>query len=159
MTYSAQDHLLKKIKRTSKNFLVAASYRIKASERAKIMKNEREQVEGLMRNINHLLRGGNKMKRLLSLALAGGILLSTFTVALADSSVRGYFKKNGTYVQPHYRSTPDRSFRNNWSTYPNVNPHTGRIGTRRSPDSKFYTPKYRSPRSFSPNRYQYRNNW
>jgi hypothetical protein len=53
----------------------------------------------------------------------------------ADAAVRvnGYFHSNGTYVQPHYRSNPDSSFRNNWSTYPNINPYTGVQGTRQTP--------------------------
>lgn len=48
-------------------------------------------------------------------------------------AVRGYFRSNGTYVQPHYRSAPDGSFYNNWSTYGNVNPYTGEVGTKTNP--------------------------
>ncbi len=29
----------------------------------------------------------------------------------------GYTKSNGTYVQPHIKSTPDNSKSNNWNTY------------------------------------------
>lgn len=47
--------------------------------------------------------------------------------------VRGYVRKDGTYVQPHYRSAPDGKFHNNWSTKGNVNPYTGKPGTRVSP--------------------------
>lgn len=43
--------------------------------------------------------------------------------------VSGYVKRNGTYVQPHYQTTPDNSRRNNWSSKPNVNPYTGKPGT------------------------------
>lgn len=39
-------------------------------------------------------------------------------------------RTDGTYVAPHFRTAPDRSFNNNWSTYPNVNPYTGKVGTR-----------------------------
>ena len=64
-----------------------------------------------------------------------GILASVFIIisgtAFADVSVRGYYRSNGTYVQPHYRSNPDGNVYNNWSTYPNINPYTGRTGTRR----------------------------
>jgi len=55
--------------------------------------------------------------------------------------VQGYYRSNGTYVQPHYRSNPDGYFYNNWSTYPNINPYTGRMGTRLTPS---YYPSYRS---------------
>jgi len=47
-----------------------------------------------------------------------------------DVSVRGYYKSDGTYVQPHMRSAPDSIYNNNWSTYPTVNPYTGQQGTR-----------------------------
>ncbi|GBC89492.1 MAG: hypothetical protein N2045_02095 [Fimbriimonadales bacterium] len=44
--------------------------------------------------------------------------------------VRGYFRRDGTYVRPHYRTRPDGYFWNNWSSYGNINPYTGKIGTR-----------------------------
>lgn len=47
--------------------------------------------------------------------------------------VRGYTRKDGTYVAPHYRSAPDGNFYNNWSTKGNVNPYTGKAGTRVTP--------------------------
>ena len=51
-------------------------------------------------------------------------VVATSSLAPAATYVRGYYRSNGTYVQPHYRSSPDRSFYNNWSTRPNVNPYT-----------------------------------
>lgn len=48
---------------------------------------------------------------------------------VGDVPVRGYFRRDGTYVAPHWRSAPDSSYNNNWSTYPNVNPYTGQQGT------------------------------
>jgi hypothetical protein len=42
-------------------------------------------------------------------------------------------------VQPHYRSSPDGSRLNNWSTRGNVNPYTGKPGT---------VDPYRRPRSY-----------
>jgi hypothetical protein len=59
----------------------------------------------------------------------------------ADDWVRGYIRSSGTYVQPHYRSRQDSNFHNNWSTYPNTNPYTGSVGSRR-------TPSYGSSRSY-----------
>ena len=50
-----------------------------------------------------------------------------------DVQVRGYYRKDGTYVQPHFRSAPDGNFWNNWSTVGNVNPYTGAVGTRTTP--------------------------
>ena len=46
-----------------------------------------------------------------------------------DVHVNGYYKKNGAYVEPHYRSSPDSSKSNNWSTQGNYNPYTGKQGT------------------------------
>ena len=48
----------------------------------------------------------------------------------ADTWVNGYTKSNGTYVQGHYRSSPDSYKNNNWSTSGNSNPYTGKRGTR-----------------------------
>ena len=64
-------------------------------------------------------------------------LLVVLAVQVQDLSaavrVRGYSRKDGTYVQPHWRSNPDGNFYNNWSTYPNINPYTGTTGTKRFP--------------------------
>ena len=44
--------------------------------------------------------------------------------------INGYTRADGTYVPGHYRTAPDGDASNNWSTYPNMNPHTGKPGTR-----------------------------
>ena len=41
--------------------------------------------------------------------------------------VRGYYRKDGTYVRPHYRTAPDGNPYNNYSFPGNYNPNTGRI--------------------------------
>src|SRR5439155_18849094 len=41
--------------------------------------------------------------------------------------VRGYFRKDGTYVSPHVRSYPDGIPYNNYSFPGNYNPNTGKI--------------------------------
>lgn len=43
--------------------------------------------------------------------------------------VDGYYKSNGTYVEPHTRTAPNSTIRDNFSTSPNLNPYTGKIGT------------------------------
>ena len=59
-----------------------------------------------------------------------GLLLCAFSVAaFADQAVRGYFRQDGTYVAPHFRTSPDGNPHNNWSTRGNVNPHTGERGS------------------------------
>ena len=45
-------------------------------------------------------------------------------------SVKGHVKKDGTYVQPHRATNPNNTQRDNWSSKPNVNPNTGKPGTK-----------------------------
>ena len=52
-------------------------------------------------------------------------------VSVPVVKVNGYTKKNGTYVAPHYRTAPDSKKSNNWSTKGNVNPITGKKGTKK----------------------------
>lgn len=80
--------------------------------------------------------------RILS-ALLALLFLFAATAAFADVHVKGYTRKNGTYVAPHYRSNPDGKFSNNWSTKGNINPHTLKPGTHVTP------PKSSSPKSSS----------
>lgn len=68
------------------------------------------------------------IKKLLKSTLA----LSIFTLNLyADTYVKGYYRKNGTYVQPHYRSDKNSTTNDNWSTYGNTNPYTGKKGKKK----------------------------
>jgi hypothetical protein len=68
--------------------------------------------------------------RILVTGLAVMLSLTLATVTLArDVFVRPHFRQNGTYVQPHFRTAPDHNIFNNYSTYPNLNPYTGRLGT------------------------------
>jgi hypothetical protein len=45
-------------------------------------------------------------------------------------NVRGYTRRDGTYVAPHVRTAPNSSKMDNWSTKGNVNPYTGKRGTK-----------------------------
>ena len=45
-------------------------------------------------------------------------------------AVKGHVKKDGTYVQPHRATNPNKTQRDNWSSKPNVNPNTGKTGTK-----------------------------
>lgn len=62
------------------------------------------------------------------------LIALTFAVApvfaKGSHAVRGHVTKNGTYVQPHRATNPDRSRANNWSSKGNSNPYTGKAGTR-----------------------------
>jgi len=49
------------------------------------------------------------------------VIICTFVLSLfvsaviADVFVNGYYRSDGIYVVPHYRSDPDGYFYNNWS--------------------------------------------
>lgn len=47
-----------------------------------------------------------------------------------STHVRGHMRKDGTYIQGHRRTTPDRKFENNWTTKGNNNLYTGKKGSR-----------------------------
>lgn len=70
-------------------------------------------------------------KFFISFVLALFMGLPVFAMAYgSDVYVRGYTKKDGTYVQPHHRTSPDNTRNNNYSTYGNTNPYTGQQGTK-----------------------------
>jgi len=76
------------------------------------------------------------MKRLLILA-ALLVLLPTF----ADSAdVPGYTRKDGTYVAPYQRSTPDSNPYNNYNFPGNYNPNKNQITPG---DQNNYLERYR----------------
>lgn len=52
------------------------------------------------------------------------------TMNLNTTSVSGYTKSNGTYVQSHVRTMPNNTNWDNYSTKGNVNPYTGTSGSR-----------------------------
>jgi hypothetical protein len=57
------------------------------------------------------------------------LLLLTFAGTYAQVRVRGYYRSNGTYVQPYVRSSPDGNPYNNYSYPGNTNPYTGKTAT------------------------------
>lgn len=57
------------------------------------------------------------------------VLAAASVSAMADEYVRGYVRKDGTVVQPHYRTAPDSTPYNNYSTQGNTNPYTGKEGS------------------------------
>lgn len=49
----------------------------------------------------------------------------------ADQWVNGYTRNDGTYVQPHIRSSPNSYRFDNYSAQGNTNPYTGDRGSQR----------------------------
>jgi len=69
------------------------------------------------------------------------ILISSFVYA--DGYVKGYTRKDGTYVQPHYRSERNTTPTDNYGYKDNTNPYTGEKGHNRdtnNPNSPYYNP-------------------
>jgi len=84
-----------------------------------------------------------KKVRHMKKAILALVLLASVITANAQSYhyVRPYYRHDGTSVQGHYQTDPDGNIHNNWRTYPNVNPFTGRPGTIR-PDDGLHTMPY-----------------
>lgn len=71
------------------------------------------------------------MRNALALAVAASALaLSAPVFAKGSHSVRGHVTKKGTYVQPHRATNRDSTRANNYSQKGNVNPYTGKKGTK-----------------------------
>lgn len=68
-------------------------------------------------------------------------ILTLFSLAQTNSRhirVSGYYRSNGTYVQPYFRTAPNSTNNDNFSTRGNVNPYTGKPGWI-EPDNRYNT--------------------
>ena len=77
------------------------------------------------------------MKKLIASICAGVVMAFAGVVYAGDTYVQGYTKKDGTYVQGHYRSSPNSTSTDNWSTKGNTNPYTGKAGTKSPTDNGY----------------------
>lgn len=50
--------------------------------------------------------------------------------ASSDHLVSSYYRRDGTFIQAFHATNPDTTRNNNYSTLGNVNPYTGRLGTK-----------------------------
>jgi hypothetical protein len=70
------------------------------------------------------------MKHLLvKFILLSILLFSLASPARANVFVNSFFTKTGTFVASHFRSSPNKTIFDNYSTKPNINPFTGKKGT------------------------------
>ena len=62
------------------------------------------------------------------LTIAAIIALAALSApaSAADTYVDGYYRSNGTYVQPHYRTAPNGNPYDNYNYPGNYNPNRGR---------------------------------
>ncbi len=72
------------------------------------------------------------------------VLFFTTALTFAQSQVwvNGYYRSNGTYVSGYYRTSPNNTVNDNWSTVGNVNPYTGVAGTKPRDTYYYSTPSY-----------------
>ena len=68
--------------------------------------------------------------RILSVFATCVFLAAAMPAFAADHYVRGYTTRSGTYVAPHRQTNPNGTKSDNWSTKGNVNPYTGKLGTK-----------------------------
>ena len=73
-------------------------------------------------------RGENEMRGVAILVVIASIGFTTVAGA-RSSTTRAYVRKDGVYVAPSIRTTPNRTKLDNYSSKPNVNPYTGKAGT------------------------------
>ncbi len=93
--------------------------------------------------------------------LASAFVLGWLSVAIAQAWVGPFTRKDGTYVEGHYRNSPDGNSHNNWSYPRNVNPYTGKQVTG---DANRYLDQYqnRNDQGYGANHeryYQYQYRW
>lgn len=69
------------------------------------------------------------MKRALAALIIVGLSGASAASAQGTVAVRGHVTKDGVYVPPHERTAPNGTTTDNWSSKPNVNPYTGKVGT------------------------------
>jgi len=92
-----------------------------------------------------------------SLMLVMLVAMMSATSAFAGSvRVRGHFRKDGSYVPPHLRSSPDGNPYNNYSYPGNYNPYTGKEATGNE-DS--YLERNRRPFRSYPSRFVPSQSW
>ena len=66
---------------------------------------------------------------MLKLTVVAALVAATSAFAAPDHAVKGYVKKDGTYVAPTRATDPNTTKVDNYSSKGNVNPATGKAGT------------------------------
>ncbi len=70
-----------------------------------------------------------KKAQIFSLIVGMALIFGLTGFVEARVRVRGHFRPNtGQFIMPHYRTSPNNTRLDNWSTRDNFNPNTGRRG-------------------------------
>ena len=76
------------------------------------------------------------MKNLFFYTIAVSAAVLIFSGSVFAGYVKGYTKKDGTYVEGHYKSKANKTVTDNYSYKDNFNPYTGESGTNKYKKSK-----------------------
>jgi Ni/Co efflux regulator RcnB len=74
------------------------------------------------------------MKKKLLAAVLCAFAIATFPLsasARAEHSIKAYNTKKGRHVDASHATNPNRTRKDNFTHLGNVNPHTGKVGTKR----------------------------
>lgn len=83
-------------------------------------------------------------------------LLATTPNAEAYARVRGYYRSNGSYVQPYIRSNPNGLRYDNYGYRPNQGLYNSTYGTR---GYRWNTPSWNTDSNYYRGLNSYRNSW
>lgn len=84
------------------------------------------------------------------------LLVSILTNGQINSNhvyVNGYTRSDGTFVKPHYRTAPNSSNVDNFSTIGNTNPYTGKAGYIPRDNNRSYNTNYNSKKRYTNSNY------
>ena len=70
----------------------------------------------------------SNLRKIIAFFVLGNSLIFPNMEVFANVYVKGYYRSNGTYVDPHYRTSPNSTISDNYSTWGNSNPYTGQKG-------------------------------
>jgi len=88
--------------------------------------------------------------RKLAIVLLAGIAASAWA---QSTYVKPHVRKDGTYVEGHYRTKPNSSQHDNYGSKGNYNPYTGQSGTVdpfKGNDGGFNQPRQQNPYGYNP---------
>jgi hypothetical protein len=71
----------------------------------------------------------SKIRTIRQISRAQAKVLASNSIGTEWVWVNGYYRSDGSYVPGHFRTNPDTSIRDNWSTIGNRNPTTGEWGS------------------------------
>jgi hypothetical protein len=80
---------------------------------------------------------------MLKIIICAAVLAVSSSAFAKDVYVKPQIRSDGTYVEGHYRTSPNSTKLDNYSTEGNYNPHTGEIGTKNPYNDGLNTPRLR----------------